>query len=142
MNIFRLVFVSFFIFMLCCSNVYSEQLGKISTSGLVFKDYLEIHAFDDPNISGITCYVTAPKRSLHFVDQTDSSISCRKTGKIIGNLVSKSKIFKQKKSWFIKSMFVDRIYDKKRNVLIYISYTKKLSGDNANNSISVVVVNQ
>ena len=34
----------------------------------------------------------------------------------------------------------NRIYDKKRNVLIYASYTSKLSGDNANNSVSVVVI--
>ena len=34
-------------------------------------------------------------------------------------------------------MYVDRIYDKKRNVLVYVSYTEKLSGDNANNSISI-----
>ena len=62
---------------------------------MLFKDSLEIHVFDDPQIKGISCYVTSPKRSLSFEDQTDSSISCRKVSAISGSLTSKRKIFKQ-----------------------------------------------
>jgi CreA protein len=135
------MFVISLIVLLTCSAVQSEMLGKIETSGMLFKDTLEVHAFDDPDIAGITCYVTLPKRSLSITDQTDTSISCRKVGHISGRIASKKKIFKNKKSWFIKSMFIDRIYDKNRNVVVYISYTKKMSGDNANNSVSVVALN-
>ena len=124
------------------SNIANaELLHRITTSGLIIKDTLEVHAFDDPDIAGITCYVTLPKRTLSIEDQTDTSISCRRTGKISGEMASKQRIFKENKSWFIKTMFIDRIYDKKRNVLVYVSYTKKLSGDNANNSVSVVALN-
>lgn len=120
----------------------AEMLTKIKTSGMVIKDTLEVHAYDDPNIEGVTCYVTLPKRSLSLVDQTNTSISCRKTGVIKGAIKSQKQIFRAKKSWLIKSMYVDRVYDSKRNVLVYVSYTKKLSGDNASNSVSVVVLDK
>ncbi len=119
----------------------AEKLATIKTSGILFKDTLEVLAFDDPDIKGATCFVTMPKRALSIEDQTDTSISCRKVSEIKGNISSKQKIFKNKKSWFFKSMYVDRIFDKKRNVIIYVSYTKKMSGDNANNSISVISLN-
>lgn len=119
----------------------AQHLGTIETSGMLFKDKLEIHAFDDPTIKGVTCFVTLPKRSMSIEDQTDTSIACRKVGKIDGNLVSQKQIFKRSKSWFLKSMYVDRIWDAKRKSLVYVSYTKKMSGDNANNSVSVVTLN-
>ena len=39
-------------------SLFGEQLGTIKTSGMIFKDTLEIHAFGDPTIFGVTCYVT------------------------------------------------------------------------------------
>ena len=120
----------------------AERIAKIETSGIFFKDTLEVHAFDDPYVKGVTCYVTLPKRTLSIEDQTNTSISCRKVGKISGELESRKKIFKQAKSWFIKSLYIDRIYDGKRNVLAYVSYTEKMSGDNASNSVSVVALNK
>jgi len=125
---------------LLVSAIFADKLSTISTSGILFKDKLEVHSFEDPDIKGVVCYVTVPKRSLSFEDPTDSAISCRQVSPISGNIKSRSHIFKQSKNWFVKSMYVNRIYDKKHNVLIYVSYTNKLSGDNANNSISVVPI--
>lgn len=122
-------------------QVKAQHLGTIETSGMVFKDRLKTHAFDDPTIKGVTCFVTLPKRTLAIEDQTDTSIACRKVGKIEGNLVSQKQIFKHSKSWFLKSLYVDRIWDAKRKSLVYVSYTKKMAGDNANNSVSVVTLN-
>lgn len=132
-------FLSFVFCLVIINPALAEELAVIKTSGIFIKDKLVVLAFDDPDIKGITCYVTSPKRALSFTDQTDASISCRQIKKQIqGKLASRQKIFKQKKNLFFKSMFIDRIYDKNRHVLIYVSYTKKTSGDNANNSISVV----
>jgi len=123
------------------TNSSAEVLAKIKTSGMIFKDTLEVLAFDDPDITGATCFVTLPKRALSLEDQSDTSISCRKVGEITGKISSREKIFRNRKSVFFKSMYVDRIFDEKRNVLVYVSYTKKLSGDNASNSISVIPLN-
>ena len=123
---------------LIVSVATAETIATIKTSGVFIKDKLEVQAFDD---GGVTCYISMPKRALSFEDQTDSSISCRQTGIINkSQLVSQKSIFSAKKGLFVKSVHMDRIYDKKRNVLIYASYTSKLSGDNANNSVSVVVI--
>ena len=115
-----------------------DFIGEVKTSGIMFKDKLEITAYDD---GGVTCYVGLPKKSLSFSDQTDTSISCRQTGTISESQKSnKSKLFSEKKGIFVKSMHISRFYDKKRNVLVYVSYTEKMTGDNANNSLSVVVI--
>lgn len=129
-----LIFILFFI----STALSAEKLYVTKTSGILIKDSIEVHAFDDPYISGITCYFTLSKRSLSIEDQTDTSISCRQVGPVNGKLATQSNIMNASKSWFFKSLKMDRIYDSKRNVLIYFTYTKKMSGDNASNSISVV----
>ena len=116
----------------------AEKIGEVKTSGIFIKDKLEISVFDD---GGVSCYVALPKKSLSFTDQTDASISCRQTGAISEEQkTNKEGVFSEKKSPFFKTMNVSRFYDAKRNVLVYVSYTEKMSGDNANNSISVVVI--
>lgn len=133
--------IAFAVFGLALSGqVLADKLYEVKTSGIMIKDSLEVHVMDDPTIDGITCYYTLPKRSLSFEDQTNTSISCRQVGRINGNLTSKKNVMSASKSWFFKSLKMDRIYDKKRNVLIYVTYTKKLAGDNASNSISVVPI--
>lgn len=119
----------------------AEELASIATSGMFIKDKLVVEVFDDPDIPGVSCYATFPKRALSFKDQTDSSISCRQIGPINKNrLHSRKDIFRVSKSIMFKKFHMDRIYDKRRNVLVYVGYTTKLTGDNANNSVSVVVV--
>ncbi|MBL4693366.1 MAG: CreA family protein [Magnetovibrio sp.] len=60
-------------------------------------------------------------------------------GDIIRHLIPATDVFRQSKNiLFFKTMHVDRFYDKARNVLVYISYTSKLTGKNASHSISVV----
>lgn len=141
LNKYVLTFALIFIALTGVSISIAETLATIKTSGMIFKDTLEVLAFDDPDVAGATCFVTLPKRALSMEDQTDTSISCRKVAEITGKMTSREKIFRNRKSVFFKSMFVDRIFDEKRNVLVYVSYTKKLSGDNASNSISVIPLN-
>ena len=42
----------------------SRTLGKISGSGLVFKDTLVVEAFDDPKVKGVTLYVSNFERPM------------------------------------------------------------------------------
>jgi len=127
--------------LLLVSAAMADKLAVIATSGLIFKDKLEILSFEDPDIRGVVCYVTLPKRAMAFEDPTDTAISCSRVSEISGEISSRSHIFKQSKDWFDKNMYVDRIYDKKHNVLVYVSYTKKISGDkSANSGISVIPI--
>lgn len=34
------------------------KIAEVKTSGVFFKDTVEIHGFDDPTIQGVACYVT------------------------------------------------------------------------------------
>lgn len=117
-----------------------EKIGEVKTTGLIVKDRIEVHVFDDPTIEGVACYVTIPVRTMSFEDPTDSSIACRQVGPIKGNLTTMDNVFKNSKSLFFKTQHVDRMYDPKRKVLIYLTYTTKTSGNNASHSISVVPV--
>ena len=122
------------------SLAQAETLGEVETSGLLFKDSLTIEAFDDPTLQGVTCYTTVHNKALSFEDSSSTSLSCRKTGKISGPLTDKSSVFSRNKNLFFKKTVVDRFWDSKRRVLVYIAYTTKMTGSNASNSISVVVV--
>jgi len=131
------VFVGLMTFQMSAS---AETIGRVATKGLFFKDHLSIEAFDDPTIHGVTCYTTVHSRALSFSDSSSTSLSCRKTGKISGDLRSMSDIFSRHKNLFFKTTVVDRFYDAKRGVLIYLTYTKAASGKNNSHSVSVVVV--
>ena len=132
-------------FMIWTSFLYaSEKVGSVSTKGLLLKDKIEVYAFDDPDIKGITCYTTYYKRgSLNPFKEDSSSVSlsCAKTGKIEGTPSDRENVFSQKKNIFFKKTLVSRLYDKNRNVLIYLTYTKATSGENFSHSISVVPLN-
>jgi len=41
-----------------------DQVGEFDASGFIFKDQVEITAYDDPLVSGVTLYVSDFKRSL------------------------------------------------------------------------------
>lgn len=120
----------------------AEMIGKVETSGMIFKDRIEILAFDDPTVKGVACYVTNTVRSMSFEDPSDSSLSCRKIGPISGNLNDQPHLFSQAKNAWFKTVRVDRFWDAERKVLVYISYTTKTSGNNHSHSISVVPVGE
>lgn len=117
-----------------------DFIGEVQTSGMLFKDSIAITAFDDPTIQGVACYVTQPDRSLSWDDPTDSAIACRKVGEIKGDMSNLADVFSASKNPFFKQFHVDRFYDNRRQVLVYISYTSKSAGENASHSISVVPV--
>lgn len=130
----------FLVVFMFAGSAQAEQIAKVKAKGLIFKDTITVEAFDDPDIQGVTCYTTVYSRALTFSDSSSSSLSCRQTGLIKGKLTAKSSVFSRSKNPFFKETVVDRFYDKNRSVLVYLSYTKATDGDNASNSISVVVV--
>lgn len=123
-------------------SAQAETIGKVATTGLIFKDGLSVEAFDDPTIPGVTCYTTVHSRGLPWNEGSSSvSLSCRKTGEIdTKNLRPQKNVFSTSKNIFFKKTVVDRFYDRKRGVLVYLTYTKATSGKNKSNSVSVVVV--
>ena len=134
------LFIVTLIFVLFSSMASAETIGSAETKGILFKDTISVEAFDDPDIAGVTCYTTVYDRALSLEDSSSVSLSCRKTGEVKGNLASRPNVFHRSKNIFFKKTVVDRFYDAKRGVLIYLTYTTASGGSNASHSISVVVI--
>lgn len=115
-------------------------------------DDIIVEAFDDPDISGVTCYLSrARKGGVKGMigvaeDPSDASIMCVRTGPISvpakvkkGNK-SGERVFKKGTSLIFKSMQVIRFYDKKRDVLVYMVYSDKVVEGSPKNSVTCVKV--
>lgn len=133
-------FICLMLLLLVANGIASDVIGEVTTGGLFIKDKIRIVAFDDPTISGVTCYTTQHKRAMSFSDSSSVSIACRQTGKIdLGRASNASNVFATSKGFFKKTV-VGRFIDRKRNSIVYLTYTKGTSGKNASHSISTVTV--
>ena len=133
-------------------NSYSEEIGDVSTTFKLIgaNNKIVIEAFDDPDIAGITCYVSRAKTggikgSIGLAeDPTEASIACRQTGAIDTSKLDKLKdgeqVFKANLSLVFKTLQVVRFYDEKRNALVYLSYSDKIIDGSPKNSISAVAI--
>jgi CreA protein len=133
---------------------FAEEIGSVDTA---FKflgpdDKIVVESFDDPDVDGVTCYLSRAKRggvsgAMGLAEDTsDASLACRQTGKIvlpetIRNKGSKGrKVFRKRTSILFKTMQVVRFYDARRNVLVYLTYSDKLIDGSPKNSISCVPI--
>ena len=137
-------------------SAHSEQIGEVTTTfNLIGANHkIVVEVFDDPEIPGVSCYLSRAKTggisgSLGIAEDTsDASISCRKvtTKLTLPESMLKSKdskpveVFKKSTNIMFKKIQVVRFYDKKRNVLIYLTYSDKLIEGSPKNSTSVVPV--
>lgn len=111
---------------------------------------LDITAFPDPEVKGITCHIVDFDRSVWdrlskgnwFEDPSNASLACRQTGAIsIGDIdLSKrgGEVFSERKSLVFKSIAVRRIYDRANDTLIYVVYSRQVKDASAKMSISTV----
>lgn len=116
----------------------SARVGSIPASGLIFKDTLDVTAFDDPKVQGVTLYVSDFSKPIterlqgdFFSDPSTASITCAATGPVkLGSNVDKSmkgeEVFEEKKNLLFKSVKVRRIVDNENKNLVYVSYSQKL----------------
>ncbi|KAK9811805.1 hypothetical protein WJX72_010428 [[Myrmecia] bisecta] len=117
------------------------KVGEFSSGGLVFKDTVEVQAFQDPKVQGITVYVSNVKRPLVdrlkkdlFTDPSQSSVSCVQTGLLrvlepVDRSSEGEEVFSTRRNLFFKYMHVRRIYDQSNQALVYIAYSSRLTQD-------------
>ncbi|MCI5141330.1 MAG: protein CreA [Candidatus Electrothrix sp. ATG1] len=132
----------------------AEIVGEVSTTFKLIgaNDKIVIEAFDDPDISGATCYLSRAKTggikgTVGLAeDKSDASIACRQTGPItlpedVRNGKSDGdRVFRKSTSILFKKLQVVRFYDPKRNTLVYLTYSDKIIDGSPKNSISTIVV--
>lgn len=135
-----------------CLPLAAERLGEVSTKFRMLgpNDKVVIEAFDDPAVSGVTCYLSRAKTggmsgAVGLAEDTsDASIACRQTGPVnlSPDILDQSRdgeeVFKQRTSILFKTMQVVRFYDARRNTLIYLTYSDKLVDGSPKNSITAV----
>ena len=134
--------------------VQAEEIGSVSTKFKMLgaNDKIVVEAFDDPDIRGATCYLSRAKTggvsgAVGVAEDTsDASIACRQTGPIAlpGNIKSGKadgdEVFKKNTSFLFKSLQVVRFYDRKRNVLVYLTYSDRIIEGSPKNSISSIPI--
>lgn len=139
--------------LLLTSPIGAEEVGRVSTTFKMIgaNDTIVIEAFDDPDIRGATCYVSRAKTggisgSLGVAeDRSDASLACRQTGpliipeEVLSGKYDGKRVFKKSTSILFKKLQVVRFYDKKRKVLVYLTYSDKLVDGSPQNSISTIV---
>ncbi len=130
----------------------AEEIGSVGYrfQWLGPNDKIVIEAFDDPDIAGITCYISRArtggfKGAIGVAeDPPYASISCLQVGPIDGAKAEKSRspheVFSVGASLIFKTTQVVRFFDPKRRALVYLSYTDRIIEGSPQNSISVVPV--
>jgi CreA protein len=133
-----------------CSR--AEPIGEVDT---VFKwigpDHkIVVEAYDDPAVSGVTCYVSRAKTGgikggLGLAeDKAEASIACRQTGPIAfpKPLRQQEEMFSERISLVFKKLRVVRMVDKPRNTLVYLTYSDRVIEGSPQNSVTAVPVDR
>ena len=136
--------------LLLAACVRAEEVGEVSTAFVLIgaNHKVVVEAYDDPKVSGVTCYVSRAKTGgisggLGLAEDTaDASIACRQVGPIrIGQpLPRQEDMFTQRISLVFKKLRVVRMVDEQRNALVYLTYSDRVIEGSPKNSISVVAV--
>src|SRR6202048_4395161 len=130
----------------------AEEIGSV---GYRFKwlgpnDKIVVEAFDDPDVPGVTCYMSRArtggiKGAVGLAeDPGEASIACRQVSAIdptkLEKLKSPHEVFSERASFIFKTTQVVRFWDAKRKALVYLVYTDRIIDGSPRNSISVVPV--
>jgi CreA protein len=131
----------------------AESVGEVDTVfKLIGPDHkIVVDAYDDPKVAGVTCYVSRAKTggiagAVGLAeDKADASIACRQVGPIsfVGKpLAQQEEIFNERLSVLFKKLRVVRMVDKKRNTLIYLTYSDRVIEGSPKNSVTAVPVDR
>ena len=132
----------------------STRIGNVDTTFRLMgrNDRVVIDRYDDPKVDGVSCYVSRAetggvKGSLGFAtDPNRFSIACRATGAVAlrGTIPDNEVVFGEKASPFFKEIRVSRLFDKQKQVLLYLVWsTISLGADgSAYNSVTAVPINR
>eukprot|EP00898_Chlorokybus_atmophyticus_P001259 jgi/Chlat1/2133/Chrsp17S02718 len=126
-----------------------EKVAEFAGSGLIFRDSIEVVSIEDPkaSVEGVTIYLSDFKRNLmdklskdFFNEPSQASLSCAQTGPmhVTGNLRGGDgeEVYEDNKNFMnFKSIHVRRVFDKKHNALVYVTYSTRFGDDPNNKSI-------
>jgi CreA protein len=126
---------------------HAEEIASVNTNfRFTGSDRVSVEAYDDPAVTGVTCYVSRArtggvKGTLGLAeDPSEASIACRQVApiKIAGPLKQKDNVFSDRMSFIFKTLHVVRIVDAKRNTLVYLTYSDRITTGSPKNSVTAV----
>lgn len=127
---------------------HADTIGSVDTTFRMMgaNDSIEIEAFDDPKVEGVACHLSRAvtggvgKYFGTSEDTSDASIACRQIGpiRILEPLEDGEKVFTERRSLIFKTLQVVRFCDRKRDTLVYLAYSTKVTEGSPKNSISTV----
>jgi CreA protein len=135
--------------LVAASGAYAEEIGSVSTNfRMTGSDKVVIEAYDDPQVDGVTCYVSRArtggiKGQLGMAeDPPEASIACRQVGTIAfkGPIRQQDNVFSERMSILFKALHVVRAVDRKRNTLVYLTYSDRIVSGSPQNSVTAVPV--
>jgi CreA protein len=126
------------------------RVGQVDTTFRLVgrNDRVVVDRYDDPRVDGVSCYVSRAETggvAGSFGLATDPnrfSIACRAVGPVTprGKIPDNEIVFGEKMSAFFKEVRVSRLYDREKNVLVYLVWSTYSVGrdGSAFNSVTAV----
>lgn len=143
---------------LCAATVFcalpaaAEHIGEVDTVfKLIGPDHkIVVDAYDDPGVSGVTCYVSRAKTGgikggLGLAeDRSEAAIACRQTGPISFSkpIPTQEEMYSERISLVFKRLRVVRMVDAARNTLVYLTYSDRVIEGSPQNSVTAVPVDR
>ena len=134
------------------SSAHADSIGEVDTVfKLIGPDHkIVVDAYDDPKVAGVACYVSRAKTggikgAVGLAeDKAEASIACRQVGTITfaKPLPEQEEIFNERLSILFKKLRVVRMVDKKRNTLVYLTYSDRVIEGSPKNSVTAVAVDR
>lgn len=147
----------FFLIYLVLFSVFAMADDVIGSVNTVFKIFgpdhkIIVEAFEDPEVKNVICYISRAKTGgikggLGLAEDTaDAAMACRQAGpitlsnKIVHGKAEGEVVFSKRTSLIFKKLQVVRFYDRKRQTLIYLSYSDKVTEGSPKSALSVVPI--
>lgn len=126
----------------------AEEIGSVDTTFKLLSpdDSIGIEVFDDPEISGVACYLSRAQKGGYkgaaglAEDTSDASIDCKQVGpvRVTGELEAGEEVFNERRSLIFKRLRVIRFCDIPRNTVVYLAYSERVVEGSPKNSVSAV----
>jgi CreA protein len=148
----NLTLLSVLLLLVASQASFAEQIGSVNYrfKWLGPSDKIVVQAFDDPDVPGVTCYISRAetgglKGMVGLAENAaKASLACRQIGPIdpvaVRKLKDDEEVFSARASAVFKTTQVVRFYDEKRAVLVYLTYTDRIVDGSPENAISIVPV--
>ena len=134
------------------TSVGAEPIGEVSTVWKLIgpNHKVVVEAYDDPRVEGVTCYVSRAKTgglsgAVGLAeDLAEASIACRQVGPIAfaKPLPQQEEVFSERQSILFKRLRIVRMVDRKRNTLVYLTYSERVIEGSPQNSVTSVPVDR